>query len=55
MLLADALEHLLYELVVSFLDAIDLLFYPQRKFGVKVLNHALGLDKHLFSKVLNSI
>jgi hypothetical protein len=43
-LLADALEHLFDELVVSFLDASDLLFYPQREFGVKVLNHALGLD-----------
>lgn len=44
MLLADALEHLLDELVVRFLDAGDLLFDPLRKFRVQVLDHALGLD-----------
>ena len=55
MLLADALEHLLHKLVVRFLDAGDLLFYPLRKFRVQVLDHALGLDQHLLPEVLNSI
>ena len=55
MLLADALEHLLDELVVRLLDAGDLLFYPLRELRVQVLDHPLRLDQHLLPEVLDSI